>query len=224
MLNKQGDNIQAWHTPFPVWNQSTVSCLVLIVTSWTGYRFLRRQVRWSGKLLSGVWLFATPWTVAHHASLSFHISQTLLKFMCIESVMLSNPLFKNFPQFVVIHTVKDFSIVNEVEVDVFLKFSSFFYDPTDVGSLIFGSSAFSKIQLEHLKDFASLLLKPSLKDFEHYFAIMLTECNCARVWTFFDISFLWDWNYNWHFSVLWPLLSFPNLLACWVQHFHSIIF
>ena len=81
--------------------------------------------------------------------------------------MLSNPLFKNFPQFVVIHTVKDFSIVNEVEVDVFLKFSSFFYDPTDVGSLFFGSSAFSKIQIEHLKYFASLLLKPSLKDFEH---------------------------------------------------------
>ena len=94
--------------------------------------------------------------------------------------MLSNPLFKNFPQFVVIHTVKEFSIVNEVEVDVFLKFSSFFYDPTDVGSLIFGSSAFSKIQLEHLKDFGSLLLKPSLKDFEHYFAIMLNECHCAR--------------------------------------------
>ena len=50
------------------------------------------------------------------------------------------------------------------------------------------------------------------------------ECNCAVVWAFFGIAFLWDWNKNWHFPVLWPLLSFPNLLAYWVQHFHSIIF
>ena len=56
-------------------------------------------------------------------------------------------LFKNFPQFVVIHTVKDFSIINEAEVDAFLKFSCFFYDPTDVGSLISDSSAFSKLSL-----------------------------------------------------------------------------
>ena len=73
-LNKQGDNIQPWRTPFPIWNQSIVPCLVLTVASWCAYRFLRRQVRWSGI-----------------------------------------PLLKNFSQFVVIHTVKGFSIINEAE-------------------------------------------------------------------------------------------------------------
>ena len=55
-------------------------------------------------------------------------------------------------------------------------------------------------------------------------ASMWDKCNCAVVWTFFAIAFLWDWNENWSFLVLWPLLSFPNLLEYWVQHFHSIIF
>ena len=78
-------------------------------------------------------------------------------------------LFKNF-QFVVIHTVKGFSIVNEVEVDVFLKFSCFFNDPTDVGNLISGSSAFSKSNLNIWKFMVHILLKPGLENFEHYFA------------------------------------------------------
>ena len=64
----------------------------------------------------------------------------------------------------------------------------------------------------------------SLENFEHYFTSMWDECNCAIVWAFFGIAFLWDWNENWPFPVLWPLLSFPNLLAYWVQHFHNIIF
>ena len=64
----------------------------------------------------------------------------------------------------------------------------------------------------------------SLVNFEHQFSSMWDECNCAVVWAFFGIAFLWDWNENGPFPVLWPLLSFPNLLACWVQHFHSIIF
>ena len=79
-------------------------------------------------------------------------------------------LFKNFPQFVVIHTVKGFSVVNEAEVGVFLKFPYFFYDPTDVGSLIFCSSAFHKTSLNMCKFLVHLLLKPSLQNFEHYFA------------------------------------------------------
>ena len=53
---------------------------------------------------------------------------------------------------------------------------------------------------------------------------MWNEDNCSVVWTFLGIAFLWNWNENWHFPVLWPLLSFPNVLAYWVQHFHSIIF
>ena len=126
-------------------------------------------------------------------------------------------LFKNFPQFVVIHTVKGFSIVNEAEVDAFfLELSCFFYDPIDVGNLNSGSSALSKSSLNILKSFIHVLLKPNLENFEHYFASMWNECNCTVVWTFFGIAFLWDWNENWHFPVLWPLLSFPNLLAYWV--------
>ena len=78
-------------------------------------------------------------------------------------------LLKNFPQYVVIHTVKGFSVVNEAEVDVFLKFSSFFYDPTDVGNLISGSSAFSKTSLNIWKFMVHELLKPGLENFEHYF-------------------------------------------------------
>ena len=79
-------------------------------------------------------------------------------------------LLKNFPQFVVIHTVKGFSIVNEAEVDVFLGFSCFFYDPVHVGNLISGSSAFSKSSLNIWKFSVHVLLKPSLENFEHHFA------------------------------------------------------
>ena len=69
-----------------------------------------------------------------------------------------------------------------------------------------------------------ILLKPGLENFEHYLTSMWDECNCVVVWAFFGIAFLWDWNENCPFPVLWPLLSFPNLLAYWVQHFHSMIF
>ena len=79
-------------------------------------------------------------------------------------------LFKNFPQFVVIHTVKSFSVVNEAKVDVFLELSFFFDDPVDVGNLISGSSAFSKSILNIWKFSVHLLLKPGLENFEHYFA------------------------------------------------------
>ena len=133
-------------------------------------------------------------------------------------------LLKNFPQFVVIHTITGFSVVNEAEVDVFLEFSCYFGDPTDVGSLISGSSAFSKSSLNIWKFMMHVLLKPGLENFEYYFARMWAECNCAVIWTFFGIAFLWGWNENWAFPVLWPLLSFPNFLAYWVQHFHSVIF
>ena len=89
------------------------------------------------------------------------------------------------------------SIVNEAEVDVFLEFPCFFYDPMDVGNLISGSSAFSKSILNTWKFTVDILLKPSFKDFEHNFASMWNECNCMVVWTFFGMSFLWDWNENW---------------------------
>ena len=81
-------------------------------------------------------------------------------------------LFQNFPQFIVIHTVKGFGIVNKVEIDLFPELSCFFYDPMDVGNLISGSSAFSKSSLYIWKFSVHILLKPSLKDFEHYLASM----------------------------------------------------
>ena len=174
--------MQPWRTPFPIWNQSAVPCPVLTVASWPEYRFLRRQVRWSG-------------------------------------IPISLRIF----QFVVIHIAKGFSGVNEAEIDVFLEFSCFFCDPTDAGSLISGSSAFSKSSLNIWRFTVHILLKPGLENFEHYFTSMWDECNCVVVWTFFGISFLWDWNENWPFPVLWPQ-SFPDLLAYWMQHFHCIIF
>ena len=96
-------------------------------------------------------------------------------------------LYQNFPQFVVIHTVKGFSMVNEA--DVFLEFSCFFYDPSDVGKLISGSSAFSESSLYIWKFLVHILLKSSLKNFEHYLASMQNEHSCMIVWTFFGIAF-----------------------------------
>ena len=152
-LNKQGDNIQPWHTPFPIRNQFIVPCPVLTVASWSAHRFLSRQVRWS-------------------------------------------ILLKNFPQFVVIHIIKGFSLVNEAEVNVFLEFSCFFYNPMDVGNLIFGYSAFSQSNLNIWKFLVHVPLKTSLGDFEYDLASMWNACNCVIVWTFFSIAFLWGWNEN----------------------------
>ena len=82
-------------------------------------------------------------------------------------------LLKDFPKFVVTHTVRGISAINEAEVDVVLEFSCFFYNPICVGNLISGSPAFSKSSLN--------ICKPGLENFEHYFASMVDECNCAAV-------------------------------------------
>ena len=88
-------------------------------------------------------------------------------------------LFQNFPQFLVIHTVKGFGIINKAEVDIFLEFSCFFDDPTDVGNLTSGSSAFSKTSLDIRKFMVHILLKPGLENF----SITLLECEMsATVW------------------------------------------
>ena len=141
---------QFWTSPF------IVLCPVLTVASWSAYKFLRRQVKWSGIPMS--------WRIF---------------------------------QFVVIHTVKGFSIVNEAEVGVFSGIPCFLYYPTDVGNLISDSSAFSKSSLYIWKLSVHVLLKPSLKDFEH------------EKWA--ELNILWhclSWD-----PFLWPLLSFPNILA-----------
>ena len=90
-------------------------------------------------------------------------------------------LLKNFPQFILIHTVKVFGVVNKAEVDVSLELSCFFDDPVDVGNLISGSSALSKSSLNIWKFMVHVLLKPGLENFEHYFTSMRDECNSVVV-------------------------------------------
>ena len=95
-------------------------------------------------------------------------------------------LFQNFPQFIVIHTVKGFGIVNKAEIDSFLELSCFFNDPADVGNLISGSSVFSKTSLNIWKFMVHVLLKPGLEDFEHYFTSVWDDSimpNSATPWT-----------------------------------------
>ena len=130
-------------------------------------------------------------------------------------------LLKNFPQFVVTHTVKGFGVVNKAEVDVFLELSWFLDDPTNVGNLISGSSAFSKSSLNIWRFTVHALLKAGLENFEHHFASLWDEWSCVVVWAFFVIAFLWDWNQNWLFQSCGHCWVFQ---ICWVQHFHSIIF
>ena len=137
-------------------------------------------------------------------------------------VWYSHPL-KNFPQLVVIHTVKGFRVVDETEIDVLLKFPCFCYNSVNVGNLIPSSSSFSKPSLDIWNFLVHIMLKPSLKDFELNVSSMGDECNCLVVWTFFSTALLGNWDEDWPFPVLWPLLGFPNLLTCWVQHFDSII-
>ena len=122
-------------------------------------------------------------------------------------------LLKNFPQFIVIHTVKGFGIVNKTEIDVLLELCCFFNDPADAGNLIFSSSAFSKTSLNIWNFMVHVLLKPGLENFEHYFTSMWEECNCVVVWVLFGIAFLWHWNENWSFPFLWSLLSFSKFVG-----------
>ena len=141
-LNKQGDSIQPWHTPFQIWNQSVIPCPVLTVAYWRAHRFLRRQIRWSGIPISLRIFHSLLWSTQ----------------------------------------VKGFGIVNNAEVDVFGEFSCFVNDPTDVGNVISGSSAFSKSNLNILKFKVHALLKPDLENLEHYIASMWGESNCALWW------------------------------------------
>ena len=98
-------------------------------------------------------------------------------------------LLENFPQFIVTQTVKGFSIVNEAEVDIFMEPSRFFCDLMYVSNLISGSSGFFKFSLNIWEFLVHVLLNPNLENFDHYFANMLDEYNCAVIWTFFGIAF-----------------------------------
>ena len=128
-------------------------------------------------------------------------------------------LFQSFPQFVVIHTVKDFGVINKAEVDVFLELSCFFDDPVDVGNLIPGSSAF---YWSIWKFTVHILLKPYLENFVHYLLVCEMSAMCGRV------SILWhclSLGLEWKLTFSNPVatVSFPSLLVYWVQHCHSII-
>ena len=118
-------------------------------------------------------------------------------------------IFQNFPQFIVIHTVKGFGIVNKVEVDIFLEFSSFFYYATHVGSLISGSCTFSESRLNISKFSVHVLLKPLLENFEHYFTCVWDEYNCTVVWIFFGIGMETDLfrscDHCWVFQFCWHI-------------------
>ena len=153
-LNKQGDSIQPWHTPFPIWNQSIVPCPIPTVVSWPKYRFLRRQVRWS------------------------HI-----------------PPLRIF-QFVVINTVKGFSIVNEAEVDV--SWNSFAFSMIQwmlaiwsLVLLLFVSPACTSRSSQFTYCWSLVW-----RIFEHYLASLWNEHNYTLVWTFFGIALFWglEWK------------------------------
>ena len=116
-------------------------------------------------------------------------------------------LFQDFPQFIVIHTVKGFGIVNKAELGVFLELSCFFDDPVDAGNLISGSSTFSKTSLNIWKLSVHALLKHGLENFEHYFTSMWDECNCVVVWAFFGIALFWEFLLSFHPVILSGVIS-----------------
>ena len=123
-------------------------------------------------------------------------------------------VFQNFPQFIVIHSVKGFDIVNKGEIVVFLELSCFFDDSADVDNLISGSSAFSKTSLNIRKFTVHILLKPGLENFEHYFTSVWDECSCVVVWAvlalpFFGIGMKTDLfqscGHCWVFQICWHI-------------------
>ena len=143
---------------------------------------------------------AVPWSVLTVASWPAY------RFLRRQVRRSGIPISLRIFQFVVIHRVKGFCLGNDTEVAVFLKFLWFLHDPMNVVNLISRSSAFSKSSLYIWKFLVHILLKPRLKGFEHNLASMWNESNCRVIWTFFGLAFLWDWNENWPFPILWPLM------------------
>ena len=124
-----------------------------------------------------------------------------------DQVVWYSHLLKNFPQFIVIHTVKGFGIVNKAEIDVFMELC--FFDPVDVDNLISGSYAFSKTSLNIRKFTVHVLLKPALENFESITLLACDECNCAVVWAFFGIGMKADLfqscGHCWVFQICWHI-------------------
>ena len=145
------------------------------VASWSGDRFLKGQVGWSGIHIS--------WRISHSSLWS------------TQSKALALPIKQMF----------------------FWKFLAFSMIQRMLAIWPLVPLPFLKSSLNIWKFMVHVLLKPGLENFEHYFTSVWDECNHVVVWAFFGTAFLWDWDENWPFPVLWPLLSFPDLLACWVQ-------
>ena len=180
-LSKQGDKIQPWRIPFPIWNQSVVPCLVLTVASWPAYRFLRRQVRWSEISIS--------WRIFHSLLWSTQSKAVLCQWRGSKC---------------------------------FLGFFFFFY----VANLVSDSSAFPKYSLNVWKFLVHVRLKPSLKDFERYFASMQNEHNYVVVWTFFGICLSLGLKWKLTFSSPVAIADFQMFwhIECSNIVFNSIIF
>ena len=133
-----------------------------------------------------------------------------------------SPLIKNIPQFVVI---KDFTIVNEAEVGIFLKFPCLFYDAAYVGNLISGSSAFSKNPAwTSRSSWFTYCWSLAWENFEHSFASVWDKCNCMVIWTFFGMAFLWNWNENGLFPSPVATDEFSNLLVPYVECYAEKMF
>ena len=112
-----------------------------------------------------------------------------------------------------IHMVKGFAIVDATKRDAFLKFPCFLYNPVNVGNLISSSSFFSKPILDTWNFLVHIMLKPSMQDFNHNLSSMGDECSCLIISTLFGTTLSGDWDEDWPFPVLWPLLGLPELLT-----------
>ena len=119
--------------------------------------------------------------------------------------------------------VKGFGVVEEIDIDVFLEFPIFLYDPVNVGNLVTVSFSFSKPSLDIWKFLIQKMLKANMQYFKHDLTSMGDEWNCPVVNTFFGTTLLGNWNEDWPFPVLWPLLGLPDLLTYWIQHLDGII-
>ena len=131
-------------------------------------------------------------------------------------------LLKNFLQFVMVHTVKGFDVVNKAEVDVFLELSWFYDDPADVGNLIPGSSAFSKSSVNIWKFTVHVLLKPGLEKFEHYFASVWDECNTLSIfWHCLSLGLEWKLAFSSPVAIA-EFSKFADILSAALSQHHLL--
>ena len=154
-----------------------------------------------------------------NCSFSFHPKQSqcqrMFKLLLVAQVQQLN--------WTEVNIVKGSIVVNKTEVNIFLEFPCFLYDPESIGNLISGSSFFSKPSLDSWKFLVHIMLKPNMQDFKNDLISMGDDFNCLTVRTFFSTILLGNWDEDWPFPVLWPLLCLPDLLTYWMQYLDGII-